>query len=265
MAKRNWYQAAAVLWPVLTNLARERRTATYSELSPLVETNPLSMGLALGPIMFYCLDNRLPPLTAVVVSKDTNVPGGGFTAWDIADLPAALETVFDHPWSKILNPFEAFNDGTRMEDLVDRLVDEPGRSEEIYRLVPDRGVAQALFRKALLASYEGCCFCGLSFEDALEAAHIVPWAEASRSERLDVRNGLLLCATHHRMFDARLMTLDESCRIQFYDPDEADEPYSDADRSVSSRLHALPAHIPDKSELQPGLEFIRRRRTLDNW
>jgi putative restriction endonuclease len=265
MAKRNWYQAAATLWPVLTNLARERRTAPYSELSPLVETNPLSMGLALGPIMFYCLENRLPPLTAVVVSKDTHVPGGGFTAWDIDDLPAALEAVFDHQWSRVLNPFAAFHDGTRMEDLVDQLVDRPGRSEEVYRLVPDRGVAQALFRKALLEAYPGCCFCGLTFEDALEAAHIVPWAEASRSERLDVRNGLLLCATHHRMFDAALMTLDESRQIQFYDPDENDVPYTDADRALSSRLHTRPAHIPDKPELQPGLEFILRRRALDDW
>jgi putative restriction endonuclease len=37
--------------------------------------------------------------------------------------------------------------------------------------------------------------------EALDAAHIKPWSVASEAERIDVRNGLLLCKIHHVSFD----------------------------------------------------------------
>jgi putative restriction endonuclease len=239
--RRNWHEAAGIIWPVLIDLAKNRKTTTYGEISPILKTNPLSMGLALGPIMFYCLDNRLPSLTAIVVGKDTGVPGGGFSAWDIDDLSSALEAVFSFNWSAVRNPFEGFVDGTRMEDLVEQLLSDPDGPKAVYRLVPDRGMAQTLFRQALLRAYDfECSFCGISFEAALEAAHIVPWSECSADERLNVCNGILLCSNHHRMFDAGLMSLTSSMEIEYFDPNEEHGPYSLADVALSSSLHGKP-------------------------
>lgn len=263
---RNWDEAAGILWPVLTGAAAERRLAIYSELSPLIQTNPLSVGWALGPIQTYCLENRLPPLTAIVVGKNSGVPGGGFVAWDIDDLEGAFEAVFRWDWTRTPNPFLAFTSGVTEASLAAQLTDNPDASVEVYRLVRDRGIAQRVFRRALLEAYgHSCCFCGLSFDQALQACHIVPWGESSHEERLDVRNGLLLCATHHNMFDAALIAVDQNSRIEYCDPGGEDGPYSEADRAASIQLHGQPARLPGNAKLRPKESFIQRRRVLDGW
>jgi hypothetical protein len=50
-----------------------------------------------------------------------------------------------------------------------------------------------------------CVVCGLAVAEMLDAAHICPkLAEGSD----DPRNGLVLCANHHRAFDAELFAID---------------------------------------------------------
>lgn len=77
--------------------------------------------------------------------------------------------------------------------------------EAHLRDVKERANQQA-FRSAVMHS-QGvfCAACGLDVPVALEAAHIVP-KEHNGTD--DPRNGLLLCANHHRMFDAHLFTID---------------------------------------------------------
>jgi putative restriction endonuclease len=59
---------------------------------------------------------------------------------------------------------------------------------------------------AVLAAQGGCCaLCGLDVPVALEAAHVVPKEEDGTD---DPRNGLALCAAHHRMFDAHLFGIE---------------------------------------------------------
>ena len=50
-----------------------------------------------------------------------------------------------------------------------------------------------------------CAFCGLDIEVALDVAHIVPKAEQGAD---DPRNGIVLCATHHRMFYADIVGIE---------------------------------------------------------
>lgn len=59
MSKKNWFHAAGILWARLADLAVERRTETYSQVAPLIDTNPLSVRHALDLIQRYCLDQRL--------------------------------------------------------------------------------------------------------------------------------------------------------------------------------------------------------------
>lgn len=64
---------------------------------------------------------------------------------------------------------------------------------------------QKPFRQDLLRAYEGkCAVTGCDLEEALEAAHIERYAD-SRLD--DVRNGLLLRADIHTLFDCYLITV----------------------------------------------------------
>ena len=191
---RNWEYAAGILWPVLIRAAKAKKKVFYSELASLIDTNPLSVRNALDPIQRHCMDYRLPPLTAVVISKTRGRPGPGFIAWDIDDIGGAYEGVYLHNWDTVENPFGGFDKDDTTETLSRELVDHPNTSEEIYARIKVRGPAQAVFRAALLTAYDGACsICGLSFKEALDAAHIIPWSNASPAERIAPRNGILLC------------------------------------------------------------------------
>jgi hypothetical protein len=62
------------------------------------------------------------------------------------------------------------------------------------------------FRKRVLESQGAkCAVCDLAIPGVVEAAHIIP---KQKNGTDDPRNGIALCATHHKMFDARLFSID---------------------------------------------------------
>ena len=84
--------------------------------------------------------------------------------------------MYGYPWHELPNPFGFAESGTTLEQLAQRLLSKPEESAEVYGRIQNRGMAQVLFRQALLAAYGWrCAFCGLSLEAALQAAHIIPW------------------------------------------------------------------------------------------
>lgn len=79
-------------------------------------------------------------------------------------------------------------------------------STEVDRIVRQR-IGQGVFRAALIDYWGACPLTGVSDPELLRASHIVPWAECtSDSERLDVFNGLLLCAHWDAAFDSGLVS-----------------------------------------------------------
>ena len=58
-----------------------------------------------------------------------------------------------------------------------------------------------------------CCVTGSSTAAALEASHIKRWAESNDQERLDPNNGLLLTANLHKLFDAGLISFDDTGKM----------------------------------------------------
>lgn len=251
---------AGQAWAVLVDTAAKRETITYTALGSAIGVHHRHLNRPLGLIQDHCLEGRLPPLTILVHQKG-GVHGAGFIAWDIQDLDEGFEKVFTFNWRALPNPFTyALNGGTE-EDLTARLLRAPERSEEVYRQVVDRGIAQRVFRTALLQAYGECCaFCGLGFVDALEAAHIVRWRHASPAERMDVRNGLLLCATHHRLFDSGWMGVTDGYLIQ-HDP--ADEPYEQIEADLTRALHGKKLRMPGSHGHWPSPEMLRRRAAED--
>ena len=86
----------------------------------------------------------------------------------------------------------------------------PPSTTEALRLVKQR-VGQNLFRAALMDYWGGACaVTGIAIPELLRASHAKPWAAcATDAERLNVFNGLLLCAHLDALFDQGLMTFDD--------------------------------------------------------
>jgi putative restriction endonuclease len=112
-------------------------------------------------------------------------------------------------------------------------------------------LGQAAFRIAVTEAYQRrCALTGENTLLALEAAHIVPYAEDGPHE---IRNGLLLRADFHRLFDAGLvsvtpdMTIRVSPRIR-----EAwfnGKAYYRMDKQPLAVKPARPEHLPDPERL----------------
>ncbi len=216
-------------------------------------------------IQDYCLDEKLPPLTILVINQ-SGKPGEGFIAWDIDNYEEGFNKVIEFNWSLIENPFSYASDGARYDQLVTSLVDDPEDSEEVYAKVKARGVAQVMFRDALLKAYkERCAFTNLSFVMGLQAAHIIPWSKASRAERLDVRNGILLNSFHHSLFDQGLITITNDYKMIFSDPEMKDGSYSKYDKLLTIKLHMQAMALPQKREHWPLPEYIRRHHEIHEW
>ncbi len=106
-------QRAAQIWPVLSLAAKNRQVLTYELLSQLIGVPRYGLGQLLEPIQSYCLANGLPPLTILVVSSDTGMPGEGFSA--AQDVPRHQVAVFSKNWLAI---------GCPTPELFDRAVRE---------------------------------------------------------------------------------------------------------------------------------------------
>ncbi|HEY5260252.1 MAG TPA: HNH endonuclease, partial [Rhabdochlamydiaceae bacterium] len=58
-----------------------------------------------------------------------------------------------------------------------------------------------------------CSVTGSATQAALEASHIKRWADSNDTERLDPNNGLLLTANLHKLFDAGLISFEDSGKL----------------------------------------------------
>lgn len=95
---------AVQAWQYLIAKATNRQLVRYDELADLMgypDNRPLSH--ILGLIMWYCAQNKLAPLTGIVVSKD-GTPGPGFTEVSRDDLDRQREKVFATEWFSISPP-----------------------------------------------------------------------------------------------------------------------------------------------------------------
>ena len=213
----------------------------------------------------YCLEEKLPPLTILVINKAQGAPGDGFIAWDADDLETGLAKVYAFNWNVMDNPFSYSADGSTEDDIVEELIGAPDKAGEIFARVKVRGTAQMIFRSALLRIYDrGCAFCGLTFDDALDAAHIIPWADSSAQQRMDPNNGILLCTVHHRLFDVGLMTLSKGM-VLYADPSGNEGEYSASDKEVSVARHGKAALLPKLARHRPDVDALTVHHKQHGW
>lgn len=86
----------------------------------------------------------------------------------------------------------------------------PPTTTEAIRLVKQR-IGQNLFRQALMHYWGGACaVTGIAIPELLRASHAKPWAKCDTdAERLNVFNGLLLCAHLDALFDQGLLSFSD--------------------------------------------------------
>lgn len=97
-----------------------------------------------------------------------------------------------------------------LEDLIKDFLAGKKDHKEAFYLALSRGSAQSYFRKIMIEIYKGkCAFCGMSIKSVLEAAHIIPWSKATDEQKADPKNGILLCANHHKMFDDGILSFNK--------------------------------------------------------
>jgi putative restriction endonuclease len=253
------YERAALAWPVLTETAANESKITYLALSERIGVHPRPIRFVLGVVQSYCLREKLPPLTILVVNR-RGVPSEGFIAWDVDNLDQGYELVYGYPWRQLSNPFGFAESGATLQHLAQRLVTRPDESAAVYGRIRNRGIAQDVFRMALRLAYGWrCAFCGLSLEPALQAAHIIAWSKATIAQRLDPRNGLLLCSTHHSLFDADILIVTVDRRIAFRPPRRARRKWTEADQHAAVTLDGQRIRTPVDPSLQPSVEALQSR------
>jgi hypothetical protein len=115
-------ERATQIWPVLTLCALRRQTLTYDGLGRLIGVPRQGLGQLLEPIQSLCILNKLPALTALVVSDIDGLPGAGFIA--AAHVPSEQARVFSFDWSTVAPP-----DAATLEDAATKLPSN-GRSLE---------------------------------------------------------------------------------------------------------------------------------------
>ena len=91
-------QRAAQIWSVLGLAARNRQILTYRMVGKLIGVPARGLGHLLEPIQSYCLLNKLPPLTILVVLGDSGMPSTGFSAAPASDLARKQLEVFAYDW-----------------------------------------------------------------------------------------------------------------------------------------------------------------------
>lgn len=83
------------MWTLLVCAARDRRVYTYNEVRKVLRLG--GAGVVSGfidPVMRYCQQRGLPPLTVLVVNERTGLAGVGLTTSGNRD----RERVFRHDW-----------------------------------------------------------------------------------------------------------------------------------------------------------------------
>lgn len=249
---RTVYGLACEAWDVL---AQQKSTITYTELGKEIGHEARFLGKVLDPIQDHCLGKGLPPLSILVVNQQ-GIPGDGFIAYDINHLEEGIKEVLAKDFTQEPNPFSDLIEYTE-RDLEESLLNNPDQSEDIYNKVKSRGIAQKLFRDIIMKVYNGrCAITGVQIKESLEACHIIPWSVATDSQKVDVRNGILLNSFHHKLFDNGMIEIDSNYRVRWAGNEQNKS--SDFEKLLTVELDGLELSLPNNSKHYPNKEYLKK-------
>ena len=111
-----------------------------------------------------------------------------------------------------------------------------------------RRLYHARFRNAVLKAYrERCAVCGLHVRALLDAAQVGD--DRDLQPVMSVRDGIALCATHHRAFDAHILSYDSDYNIRIELPERFAA--GDGERAMLMAFAGKRLELPSNEELWP--------------
>jgi putative restriction endonuclease len=111
-----------------------------------------------------------------------------------------------------------------------------------------RRLYHARFRNAVLKAYrDRCAVCGLRVRPLLDVAHVN--ADQDPQPVISVRDGLALCATHHRAFDAHILTYDADYKIHIELPERLNA--GEGERAMLLAFEGKRLELPEDEDLWP--------------
>lgn len=169
--------------------------------------------------LIYFLQVKKRPVTEYVIFAPVYVTG-----WNDRSRCFAVDLSEQKP-GQIITPAPA---GRQLELHVMRTPQSPGEIRELtksYAITSvQRRLYEARFRNAVLDAYrDRCAVCGLHVRALLDAAHVMN--DRDPKPAIDVSEGIALCATHHRAFDANILSYDDDYRIHITVEDGALLPF----------------------------------------
>jgi hypothetical protein len=148
---------------------------------------------------------------------------------------------------KLISQYQAsedFFDSDTLEDATERM---------LVSIVRRQGQTQ--FRERLIKAYKGkCAISGSDVEQALEAAHIIPYDGKKTN---NTSNGLLLRADLHTLFDLKLITIDPSTMKVLISPELM--------KTSCQAFRQKKIMLPDDMNDQPDPEAIRNHYEKCTW
>jgi hypothetical protein len=92
-------------WQILVGAAVSRQTLTYKGLSQLMYQKNAAgvLDKILGHVAFFCVDNKLPALTSIVVGKGRGTPGKDIPV-DPKTMDREREKVYVYDWYNVYPP-----------------------------------------------------------------------------------------------------------------------------------------------------------------
>jgi hypothetical protein len=110
-------ELAAAYYPILVELAQQRRRLSYGELlseaqrrypdQPVVQRAiPVSTGRRLDVIRLFSAERSIPNLSALILNKERREGGSGLD--DQADPKETCEAIFAYDWSELTPEFDSY-------------------------------------------------------------------------------------------------------------------------------------------------------------
>lgn len=191
------------------------------------------------------------------------------------EVAIAFRPDFFVEYVRSLEPLHDFGQSRRDLAVLSEIAENPEINEadvQIQNIVRKTAVVSiskklrdVSFRRRVLTAYSfHCAVCGIQLK-LVEAAHIIPVNHENSTD--ETRNGLALCALHHKAYDHALITVgnDYSIQINHSQTRELKEQrLSDGLAEFSQGLRPiiiLPPAVPDR----PHIEYIRIANLIRGW
>jgi putative restriction endonuclease len=201
----------------------------------------------------------------------------GFEAYDKGnkEVAIAFRPDFFVEYIRSLEPLHDFGQSTKDLNVLSEVAENPEINEadiqirNVARKITIVSVSKKLrdvsFRRRVLTAYSfHCAVCGIQLK-LVEAAHIIPVNHEMSTD--ETRNGLALCALHHKAFDQALIAINPDYSIQV-NQNKTDElqrqKLADGLAKFSQDLRPLIILPPAISD-RPHAEYIRIANNIRGW